>query len=145
MPRWPVLRGLRHDRCASPRRMFVNFDLRRAASASDPGCTPILLQRDTHAPGGERGCAAATTCPRIRDDYCQSNSVWIAPSLRADMIFRKDKVSYLPFGRGYRCGGVFLFRPIGSLSWLRTGGLRRRGTTIRTWGHDHCKTTPTAR
>jgi hypothetical protein len=29
---------------------------------------------------------------------------------------------------------VFLSRPIGTLSWLRTGGSRRSGTTIRTWG-----------
>ena len=28
-------------------------------------------------------------------------------------------------------------------TWL-PGGSRRRGTAIRTWGHDHCKATPTA-
>src|ERR1700738_2910310 len=65
-------------------------------------------------------------------------------------------VSYLPFGRlaiwaqiSLRVQislrwPVFLSRPIGTLSWLRAGGSRRRGTTIRTWGHDHCKATPTA-
>src|SRR5262249_30279200 len=36
------------------------------------------------------------------------------------------------------------FRPVGTLSWLRTGGPRRRGTTIRTWGYDHFKATPPA-
>jgi hypothetical protein len=56
------------------------------------------------------------------------------------------RVAYLPFGRRYRCDGPYsLSRPIGTQSWLRTSGSRRRGTTIWTWVHDHCKATPTAR
>ena len=47
-------------------------------------------------------------------------------------------------GVSYLRRPVFFSWPIGSLPWLRTGGSRRRGTTIRNWGHDHCKATPTA-
>src|SRR5262249_46979392 len=58
---------------------------------------------------------------------------------------KRDRVSYLPFGRGCRCGGPYSsFPAIGTLSWLRTGWSWRRGTIKRTLSHDHCKATPTA-
>src|SRR5262245_33633116 len=54
------------------------------------------------------------------------------------------RVSYLPFGRGYRCGGPYSSPgpsvPVGA----EHSGSRQRGITIWTWGHDHCKSTPTA-
>ena len=62
------------------------------ASASDPRCILILLQRDTRALGIGQGCAARASCPKIRNHYCHANSVRIASSLRADMIFGKDSI-----------------------------------------------------
>src|SRR2546421_725120 len=46
-------------------------------------------QTRTHLGLGE-GCAARASCPRIRDHHCHTNSVRIAPPLRADIIFGKD-------------------------------------------------------
>src|SRR6266446_2468163 len=38
-----------------------------------------------------QGCAPTASCPRLRNDYCHTNSVRIASSLRAGMIFGKDR------------------------------------------------------
>jgi hypothetical protein len=50
-----------------------------------------LLQPDAHALGIEQGCAATASRAKIRNHCCHSNSVRIASSLRADMIFGKDR------------------------------------------------------
>src|SRR4029453_9403266 len=63
----------------------------RAASTADPGFVFVVLQSDAHALGIGQGCAATASCPRLRNDYCHTNSVRIASSLRADMIFGKDR------------------------------------------------------
>src|SRR5215471_11245273 len=42
-----------------------------------------------HALGIAEGCAATASCPRIRNHHYHTNSVRIASSLRADMIFGK--------------------------------------------------------
>src|SRR5207245_2561892 len=66
-------------------------DLRRAASVADPGFIFVVLQSLAHALGIEQECAVTASCPRIRNHYCHSNFVRIASSLRADMIFGKDR------------------------------------------------------
>jgi hypothetical protein len=79
------------DRNASARVPGSCPGLRRAASAADPGFVFVILQSYAHALGIEQGCAATASRPRIRNDYCHTNSVRIASSLRADMIFGKDR------------------------------------------------------
>jgi hypothetical protein len=37
-----------------------------------------------------QGCSPTASCPRVGSHYCHTNSVRIASSLRADMIFGKD-------------------------------------------------------
>src|SRR5207245_3441283 len=64
--------------------------LRRAASTADPGFVFVILQSDAHALGIAEGCPATASCPRIRNHHCHTNSVRIASSLRADMIFGRD-------------------------------------------------------
>jgi len=56
-----------------------------------PGFVFVILQSDAHALGLAEGCAATASCPRIRNHHCHTNSVRIASSLRADMIFGKDR------------------------------------------------------
>ena len=86
------------------------------ASASDPRCILILLQRDTRALGIGQGCAATASHPRIRNDYCHSNSVRIASPLCANMISGKDTGS--AWARGQSLSYL--------LSWNEQQGPRNR-------------------
>src|SRR6266545_3457242 len=81
------------DRNASARVPGSCSNLRRATSAADPGFVFVVLQSDAHALVIGQGCAATASCPRVRNHYCHANSVRIASSLRADMIFGKDSGS----------------------------------------------------
>ena len=63
----------------------------------------VILQSDAHALGLAEGCAATASCTRIRNHHGHTNSVRVASSLRADMIFGKDKASALVYIKP--CGG----------------------------------------
>ena len=64
---------------------------------------------------------------------------------QADEVLRRDTEYHTcPLGADVAAAARIPFPAHRTLSWLRTGGSRRRGTTIRTWGHDHCKATSTA-
>src|SRR5260370_16479759 len=65
-------------------------DLRRAAPAA-AGFVLVLLQRNAHTLGVGQGRAARTSYSTIWDHHRHANSIWIASSLRADMIFGKDR------------------------------------------------------
>src|SRR5260221_5557085 len=83
------------------------FNFRRTASTADPGFVFVILQLDAHALGIAEGCAATASCPRIRNHHCHTNSVRIASSLRADMIFGKDRTQNVDRYLGYDRGCIF--------------------------------------
>jgi hypothetical protein len=58
---------------------------------ADPGFVFVLLQRDTHTLGVGQRRAATTSCSKTRNHHRHANSVWIASSLRADLIFGNDR------------------------------------------------------
>ena len=63
----------------------------------------------------------------------------------ADEVLRRDTGYHTcPLGADIAAAARIPFPAHRHLSWLRTSGSRRRGTTIWTWGHDHGKATLTA-
>src|SRR5262245_61420907 len=78
------------DRNAPPRVLGSCLDLGRPAFAPNSDVICALLQRNPHAPGIGQGCAATTSCPTMRKDCHNADSVRIASSLRPDMIFGRD-------------------------------------------------------
>jgi hypothetical protein len=66
-----------------------------------------------------------------------SDSVAIIEFSQADKVLRRDAEYHnCPWARMLLRRPVFPSRPIRTLSWLRTGRSRRRGTIKRSLGHD---------
>src|SRR5947208_7646321 len=76
-------------------------DRRRAASAANAGFIFVLLQRVAHALGVGEGCAVTASYPEVRSDHHHANSFRTAPSLCADMIFGKDRLTGRAIERAY--------------------------------------------